>query len=99
MGGAGRSENRNRGRYTARHFDRDGRADIFVANDSMPEFLFHQKADGTFEEVGLESETAVNAEGQPFAGMGRKRRLGAIEVLGELRGSGEQRDSAASSAP
>ena len=51
-------------------FDRDGRIDIFVANDSMPEFLFHQKADGTFEEVGLESETAVNSEGQTFAGMG-----------------------------
>ncbi|HEY3625830.1 MAG TPA: CRTAC1 family protein [Terracidiphilus sp.] len=51
-------------------YDRDGRNDIFVANDSMPEFLFHQKVDGTFEEVGLESETAVNAEGQTFAGMG-----------------------------
>jgi hypothetical protein len=51
-------------------FDRDGRTDIYVANDSMPEFLFHQKADGTFEEVGLESETAVNSEGQTFAGMG-----------------------------
>ena len=41
-----------------------------MANDSMPEFLFHQKADGTFEEVGLESEVAVNSEGQTFAGMG-----------------------------
>jgi enediyne biosynthesis protein E4 len=51
-------------------YDRDGRSDIFVANDSMPEFLFHQKADGAFDEVGLESETAVNAEGQTFAGMG-----------------------------
>jgi enediyne biosynthesis protein E4 len=51
-------------------FDRDGRTDIYVANDSMPEFLFHQKADGTYEEVGLESETAVNSEGQTFAGMG-----------------------------
>lgn len=51
-------------------YDRDGRSDIFVANDSMPEFLFHQKKDGTFEEIGLESETAVNAEGQTYAGMG-----------------------------
>ncbi len=51
-------------------YDRDGRSDIFVANDSMSEFLFHQKPDGTFEEVGLESETAVNSEGQTFAGMG-----------------------------
>jgi hypothetical protein len=51
-------------------YDRDGRIDIYVANDSMPEFLFHQKPDGTFEEVGLESEVAVNAEGQTYAGMG-----------------------------
>jgi len=51
-------------------YDQDGRIDLFVANDSMPEFLFHQKADGTFEEVGLESEVAVNAEGQTYAGMG-----------------------------
>jgi len=36
----------------------------------MPEFLFHQKADGSFEEMGLESEVAVNSEGQTYAGMG-----------------------------
>ncbi|HLY42966.1 MAG TPA: CRTAC1 family protein [Terracidiphilus sp.] len=51
-------------------FDKDGRIDVFIANDSMPEFLFHQKPDGTFEEVGLESGVAVNAEGQTYAGMG-----------------------------
>jgi len=51
-------------------YDRDGRIDLFVANDSMPEFLFHQKADGTFEELGLESGVAVNSEGQTYAGMG-----------------------------
>jgi hypothetical protein len=51
-------------------YDRDGRIDLYIANDSMPEFLFHQKTDGTFDEVGLESEVAVNAEGQTYAGMG-----------------------------
>jgi hypothetical protein len=51
-------------------YDRDGRMDIFVANDSMPEFLFHQKRDGTFEEVGLESGVAVSENGQTYAGMG-----------------------------
>jgi hypothetical protein len=51
-------------------YDRDGRIDLFVANDSMPEFLFHQKSDGTFEEVGLEAGVAVNSEGQTYAGMG-----------------------------
>jgi hypothetical protein len=51
-------------------YDQDGRMDLFVANDSMQEFLFHQKTDGTFEEVGLESEVAVNSEGKTYAGMG-----------------------------
>jgi hypothetical protein len=51
-------------------YDRDGRIDIYVANDSMPEFLFHQKPDGAFEEVGLEAGVAVNFEGQTYAGMG-----------------------------
>jgi enediyne biosynthesis protein E4 len=51
-------------------YDRDGRIDLFIANDSAPEFLFHQKTDGKFEEVGLESEVAVNADGQTYAGMG-----------------------------
>ena len=51
-------------------YDRDGRIDLYIANDSMPEFLFHQKQDGTFEEVGLETEVAVSSEGQTYAGMG-----------------------------
>lgn len=51
-------------------YDRDGRPDIFVANDSMPEFLFHQKKDGTYEEVGLETGVAVDGDGRTFAGMG-----------------------------
>lgn len=51
-------------------YDRDGRIDLFIANDSMPEFLFHQKADGTFEDVAFESGVAVDPEGSVFAGMG-----------------------------
>lgn len=51
-------------------YDGDGRPDIFIANDSMEEFLFHQKSDGTFEEVGLEAGVAVNDEGGTYAGMG-----------------------------
>ena len=51
-------------------YDRDGRIDLFVANDSSPEYLFHQKQDGTFEEVGLPSGVAVDAGGSAFAGMG-----------------------------
>jgi enediyne biosynthesis protein E4 len=51
-------------------FDNDGHTDVFVANDSMVEFLFHNKGDGTFEEVGLQAGTAVDSEGRTFAGMG-----------------------------
>jgi enediyne biosynthesis protein E4 len=51
-------------------YDRDGHIDIFVSNDSMPEFLFHNKGDGTFEEVGLTSQVAVDEDGRTYAGMG-----------------------------
>jgi hypothetical protein len=51
-------------------YDRDGRIDLFVANDSMPEFLYHNKGDGTFEEVALQSGVAVDSEGHTYAGMG-----------------------------
>ena len=51
-------------------YDRDGHTDIFVANDSMLEFLYHNKGNGTFEEVGLSEEVSVDGDGQTYAGMG-----------------------------
>jgi hypothetical protein len=51
-------------------YDHDGRIDLFIANDSMPEFLYHNKRDGTFEEVALQSGVAVDSEGHTYAGMG-----------------------------
>ncbi len=51
-------------------YDHDGYPDIFVANDSMQEFLFHNKRNGTFEQVGLETEVAVDGDGRTYAGMG-----------------------------
>lgn len=51
-------------------YDRDGHLDLFIANDSMAEFLYHNKGDGTFEEVGLASQVAVDIDGRNFAGMG-----------------------------
>jgi enediyne biosynthesis protein E4 len=51
-------------------FDRDGKIDIAVANDSMQQFLYHNKGDGGFEEVGLQAEVAVDADGRTYAGMG-----------------------------
>lgn len=51
-------------------FDRDGKIDIAVANDSMLEFLYRNKGDGTFEEMGLNAEIAVDGDGRTYAGMG-----------------------------
>jgi hypothetical protein len=51
-------------------YDRDGHVDLFMANDSMVEFLYRNKGDGTFEEVGLTSEVAVDVDGRTYAGMG-----------------------------
>jgi enediyne biosynthesis protein E4 len=51
-------------------YDRDGHVDVFVANDSMVEFLYHNKGDGTFEETGLVSQVAVDGDGRTYAGMG-----------------------------
>ena len=35
--------------------DRDGWTDVFVTNDGVPNFLFRNKGDGTFDEVGARS--------------------------------------------
>jgi hypothetical protein len=51
-------------------YDRDGHPDIFIANDSMLEFLYRNKGNGTFEEVGLTSNVAVDGDGHTYAGMG-----------------------------
>ena len=51
-------------------YDRDGHIDFFVANDSMAEFLYHNHGDGTFEDVGLVAEVAVDIDGRTYAGMG-----------------------------
>jgi hypothetical protein len=51
-------------------YDRDGKIDLVIANDSMPEFLYHNKGDGTFEETGMTAEIAVDGAGRTYAGMG-----------------------------
>lgn len=51
-------------------FDRDGNIDVAVANDSMLEFLYRNKGDGTFEETGLTAEISVDGDGRTYAGMG-----------------------------
>ena len=51
-------------------YDDDGFTDIFVANDSVPSFLYHNNGNGTFTEVGLPTGVAYNEDGKTFAGMG-----------------------------
>jgi hypothetical protein len=51
-------------------YDEDGWPDIYVANDSDPNFMLHNLGDGAFEEAALWAGVAVGGEGQPQAGMG-----------------------------
>jgi hypothetical protein len=51
-------------------YDDDGWQDIFIANDHMPNFLFHNNSDGTFREVGYLAGVAVSNDGVFEAGMG-----------------------------
>ncbi len=51
-------------------YDSDGDVDLYVANDSVPNFLFRNNGDGHFADVGLLSGAAYNASGQAEAGMG-----------------------------
>jgi hypothetical protein len=51
-------------------YDGDGFTDIFVSNDGMRQFLFHNNGDGTFTERALEAGTALTADGKPLSGMG-----------------------------
>ena len=51
-------------------FDRDGWTDIYVANDSVPCFLYHNNRNGTFTDVAPEAGVGFNEDGQTFAGMG-----------------------------
>jgi hypothetical protein len=50
--------------------DADGWPDVFVANDSMPNFLFHNERNGTFTEIAARAGVAVAADGKARAGMG-----------------------------
>jgi enediyne biosynthesis protein E4 len=51
-------------------YDGDGFTDIFVANDAMEEFLFHNNGKGRFDEVALDAGTALSGDGNAYAGMG-----------------------------
>jgi hypothetical protein len=48
----------------------DGRLDLFVANDTVQNFLFMNRGKGKWDEIGLASEVGFSANGQPRSGMG-----------------------------
>ncbi len=58
----------------------DGHIDISVANDSVPQFLFQNKGDGSFTEIAMNAGVALDEDGQDFGGMGTD--------LGDLNGDG-----------
>lgn len=51
-------------------YDGDGYPDIFVANDTEPNQLWHNQGDGTFKEIAQEAGIALSGEGMARAGMG-----------------------------
>jgi hypothetical protein len=50
--------------------DDDGWVDLLVANDSVPNFLYRNRHDGTFEEIGVASGFALSDDGREQASMG-----------------------------
>jgi hypothetical protein len=51
-------------------FNRDGLMDVFVANDSLRNFLFQNEGGGKFREVALDTGVSLGESGRPIAGMG-----------------------------
>jgi len=51
-------------------YDDDGFTDVFVANDGMQQYLFHNNRNGTFSEVAMEAGTALSEDGRRLSGMG-----------------------------
>jgi hypothetical protein len=65
---------------TTLDYDLDGDVDIYVANDSTPNFLWENQGDGTFKEVGLARGVAYDMNGKEQAGMG--------VAVGDVNGDG-----------
>lgn len=61
-------------------FNGDGKLDLFVANDSDPNYLFLNQGNGTFKESALDQGVAFNADGRAQSNMG--------VAVGEYAGSG-----------
>ncbi|HKW63185.1 MAG TPA: CRTAC1 family protein [Candidatus Acidoferrum sp.] len=55
-------------------YDGDGFIDIFVANDNMPNSLFHNLKGKAFEEVAMDAGVAYSENGKAVSGMGAEFR-------------------------
>ena len=51
-------------------YDNDGWPDLFVANDTTPNYLYHNNHDGTFTDVAVRAGVAFSEDGRAQAGMG-----------------------------
>src|ERR1700756_1320321 len=51
-------------------YDNDGWPGLFVANDAGPNFLYHNRHDGTFDDVGMLTGVALGEDGQELGSMG-----------------------------
>jgi len=51
-------------------FDLDGWMDIFVTNDKLDNFFFHNKGGGKFEEIAFETNVALREDAEWISGMG-----------------------------
>jgi len=51
-------------------YDDDGWPDLLVANDSVPNYLYHNNHNGTFTDVGLLAGVALSGEGLELGNMG-----------------------------
>lgn len=51
-------------------YDGDGRPDIFVTNDTLPNFLFHNDGNGHFTETAVKAGVAFNDDGRAVSSMG-----------------------------
>ncbi len=67
--GIGASIGRTMG-VTAADFDGDGWDDIYIANDSTQNFLFHNMHNGTFREIAEDADVAYGQDGEATSSMG-----------------------------
>ena len=51
-------------------YDADGKLDLFVTNDTSPNWLLHNKGDGTFDERATIAGVALGSDGTAMSGMG-----------------------------